>query len=68
MLVLVGWLQVRGGWFYSTSCAGTAALLFWNVYALDMKNPVECMWLFVYGARIIRSSMSFDLALEAYLV
>jgi 4-hydroxybenzoate polyprenyltransferase len=66
LLVSVGWLQGLGLWFYSSTCAGTAGLLLFSVYGLDMKCPADCMWWFVYGGRMVGITISLGLGLEAY--
>ncbi|PVI02413.1 UbiA prenyltransferase [Periconia macrospinosa] len=66
LLVTIGWVQEWGISYYSITCAGTAALLFWNVYTLDLKSPAECMWWFVYGSRMVGATMSAGLALESF--
>lgn len=67
LLAAVGSLQEWGLWYYSITCAGTAVLLFWNVYTVDLQNPAECMWWFVYGSRMVGAITSAGLGLEAFL-
>ena len=66
LLVAGGWLQEWGLWYYTFTCAGTATLLFWNVYTVDLQNPAECMWWFVYGSRMVGATTSAGLGLEAF--
>ncbi|CAI6341930.1 unnamed protein product [Periconia digitata] len=67
LLGTVGWLQGWGAWYHCTTCAGTAALLFWNVYSVDLQSPADCMWWFVSGTKLVGSTISVGLALEAYM-
>ncbi|KAF2874759.1 UbiA prenyltransferase family-domain-containing protein [Massariosphaeria phaeospora] len=65
LLASSGWIQGFGVAYFSVACGGTAALLFWNVYTIDLKNPSECMWWFMYGSRFVGIMTSVGLALEA---
>jgi 4-hydroxybenzoate polyprenyltransferase len=44
LLLASGYMQGFGSAYFSVACGGSAALLFWNVYTVDLKNPGECMW------------------------
>ncbi|KAF2265440.1 UbiA prenyltransferase [Lojkania enalia] len=66
LLTATGLVQGFGLSYFFVTCGGTTALLFWNVYSVDLKNPSECMWWFMYGSRMVGAITSAGLLLEFF--
>lgn len=61
LLLFTGKLMKAGLNYYLGAFGGTAVLLLWMIWQVDLKSPRECAWWFEKGSLIVGGTMSAGL-------